>query len=96
MDSCKIKDVMEHFITSRLWVDAFPCLNGGFVTDLVVTMIPNEEIDMIEVLFGESEAASMKAAKTKVILGHVSGPTSQHRYGSQGKRHRQRDLLLVG
>lgn len=31
---------------------------------------------MIEVLFGESEAASMKAAKNKVIIGKVSGPTS--------------------
>ena len=74
---------MEHFITSRLWFDAFPCLNGGFVTDLVVTMIPNEETDMIEVLFGESEAASMKAAKTKVILGHVSGPTSVWKSGKK-------------
>lgn len=31
---------------------------------------------MIEVLFGESEAASMKAAKSTVIVGHVDGPTS--------------------
>ena len=31
---------------------------------------------MIEVLFGESEAASMKAAKSTVIVGHVNGPTS--------------------
>lgn len=31
---------------------------------------------MIEVLFGESEAASMKAAKNKVIVGKVNGPTS--------------------
>lgn len=31
---------------------------------------------MIEVLFGESEAASMKAAKSKVIIGHTSGPAS--------------------
>lgn len=31
---------------------------------------------MIEVLFGESEAASMKAAKNTVIIGHVDGPTS--------------------
>lgn len=35
-----------------------------------------EEADMIEVLFGESEAASMKAAKSTVIAGHVNGPTS--------------------
>ena len=31
---------------------------------------------MIEVLFGESEAASMKAAKNKIIVGTVNGPTS--------------------
>lgn len=31
---------------------------------------------MIEVLFGESEAAAMKAAKSTVIVGHVNGPTS--------------------
>lgn len=31
---------------------------------------------MIEVLFGESEAASMKAAKSTVISSHVNGPTS--------------------
>lgn len=31
---------------------------------------------MIEVLFGESEAASMKAAKNMKIVGYVNGPTS--------------------
>lgn len=31
---------------------------------------------MIEVLFGESEAASMKAAKCTAIASHVNGPTS--------------------
>lgn len=31
---------------------------------------------MIEVLFGESEAAAMKVAKCTVIVGHVDGPTS--------------------
>lgn len=31
---------------------------------------------MIEILFGDSEAASMKAAKSKVIIGEVNGPTS--------------------
>lgn len=31
---------------------------------------------MIEVLFGESEAGSMKAAKSTVITGRVDGPTS--------------------
>lgn len=31
---------------------------------------------MIEVLFGESEAAAVKAAKNMVIVGHVNGPTS--------------------
>ena len=31
---------------------------------------------MIEVLFGESEAASMKAAKSMKIVGYVNGPTS--------------------
>lgn len=31
---------------------------------------------MIEVLFGESEAASMKAAKNKIVMGTVNGPTS--------------------
>ncbi len=31
---------------------------------------------MIEVLFGDSEAASMKAAKNTVVTGKVNGPTS--------------------
>lgn len=31
---------------------------------------------MIEVLFGESEAASMKAAKSKAAVVHVDGPTA--------------------
>lgn len=31
---------------------------------------------MIEVLFGESEAASMKAAKNTVVIGGVNGPAS--------------------
>lgn len=31
---------------------------------------------MIEILFGESEAASMKAAKNKIVIGTVNGPTS--------------------
>lgn len=31
---------------------------------------------MIEVLFGESEAASMKAAKNTVVIGRVNGPIS--------------------
>ena len=31
---------------------------------------------MIEVLFGDSEAASMKAAKNKIVLGKADGPTS--------------------
>lgn len=31
---------------------------------------------MIEVLFGESEAGSMKAAKNKIVIGRVDGPTS--------------------
>lgn len=31
---------------------------------------------MIEVLFGESEAGSMKAAKNKIIAGSVNGPVS--------------------
>lgn len=31
---------------------------------------------MIEVLFGESEAASMKAAKSTVIASKADGPTS--------------------
>lgn len=31
---------------------------------------------MIEVLFGESEAASMKAAKNKIVIGRVNGPVS--------------------
>ncbi len=31
---------------------------------------------MIEVLFGESEAASMKAAKNTVVIGGADGPTS--------------------
>lgn len=31
---------------------------------------------MIEVLFGESEAGSMKVAKNKITDGKVNGPTS--------------------
>lgn len=31
---------------------------------------------MIEILFGESEAGSMKAAKNKIIVGSVNGPVS--------------------
>lgn len=31
---------------------------------------------MIEVLFGESEAGSMRAAKSKVVVGKTNGPTS--------------------
>jgi hypothetical protein len=31
---------------------------------------------MIEILFGDSEAASMKAAKNKIIIGGVNGPTA--------------------
>lgn len=31
---------------------------------------------MIEILFGDSEAASMKAAKNKIVIGTVNGPTS--------------------
>lgn len=31
---------------------------------------------MIEILFGESEAGSMKAAKSKIIIGTVDGPTA--------------------
>lgn len=31
---------------------------------------------MIEVLFGESEAGSMKVAKNKIVLGKVNGPVS--------------------
>lgn len=33
-------------------------------------------IEMIEVLFGESEAGSMKAAKNKIVVGRVNGPVS--------------------
>jgi len=32
--------------------------------------------DMIEVLFGESEAGAMKVAKNKIVIGKVDGPTS--------------------
>ncbi len=31
---------------------------------------------MIEVLFGESEAAAMRAAKNKIVIGKVNGPVS--------------------
>ena len=31
---------------------------------------------MIEILFGESEACSMKAAKNKIVIGKVNGPVS--------------------
>ena len=31
---------------------------------------------MIEILFGESEAGAMRAAKNKVVIGTVSGPVS--------------------
>ena len=35
-----------------------------------------KETYMVEILFGESEAASMKAAKNKIVIGSVDGPTS--------------------
>ncbi len=38
---------------------------------------------MIEVLFGESEAASMKAAKNTVVMGGANGPTSVWRAGKK-------------
>ena len=48
---------------------------------------------MIEILFGESEAASMKAAKNKVVIGTVNGPVA---VWTAGKRNRQRNLLPDG
>ena len=44
---------------------------------------------MIEVLFGESEAAAMKAAKNKIVVRTVDGPTSVWMAGKNGrpKRH---------
>ena len=39
-------------------------------------IVKGDLIAVIEVLFGESEAASMKAAKNKIIVGTVNGPTS--------------------
>ncbi len=38
---------------------------------------------MIEVLFEESEAGSMKAAKNTVIAGKVDGPTSVWKVGKK-------------
>lgn len=35
-----------------------------------------KETYMVEILFGESEAGSMKAAKNKIVIGSVDGPTS--------------------
>lgn len=35
-----------------------------------------KEVAMVEILFGESEAASMKAAKNKIVIDAVNGPTS--------------------
>lgn len=32
---------------------------------------------MIEILFGECEAGSMKAAKNKIVIGAVNGSTSR-------------------
>lgn len=48
---------------------------------------------MIEILFGESEAGSMKAAKNKIVVGKVNGPVS---VWMAGKRHRHKNLLPDG
>ncbi len=39
-------------------------------------VLEKENYLMIEVLFGDSEAACMKAAKNKIVLGKADGPTS--------------------
>lgn len=48
---------------------------------------------MIEVLFGESEAASMKVAKNKIVIGTTNGPTS---VWIAGKKHHPKSLLQAG
>lgn len=48
---------------------------------------------MIEILFGESEAGSMKAAKNKIVVGKVNGPVS---VWMAGKRRRHKNLLPDG
>ena len=46
---------------------------------------------MIEVLFGESEAASMKVAKNKIVIGTTNGPTS---VWIAGKKHHSKSLSV--
>lgn len=48
---------------------------------------------MVEILFGDSEAASMKAAKNKIVIGTVHGPTSVF---MAGKRYRLKSPLPAG
>ena len=43
---------------------------------------------MIEVLFADSEAASMKAAKSTVIYSRTDGPTSVFIAGKRNRRKR--------
>lgn len=51
---------------------------------------------MIEVLFGESEAASMKAAKSKIIIGKTDGPTSVWLAGKKKPPERRSDGWIPG
>ncbi|MCI6061533.1 MAG: hypothetical protein MR729_10355 [Dorea sp.] len=48
---------------------------------------------MIEILFGESEACAMKAAKNKVVIASVNGPAS---VWTAGKKHHLQNLFPVG
>lgn len=51
---------------------------------------------MIEVLFGESETGSMKAAKSTVISGKTDGPTSIWTAGKKKFPHRESEGWISG
>ncbi|HIR94407.1 MAG TPA: DUF1835 domain-containing protein [Candidatus Egerieimonas intestinavium] len=51
---------------------------------------------MIEVLFGESEAASMKAAKSTVVLSRTDGPTALWMAGKKKPPKRERGPWIPG
>lgn len=44
---------------------------------------------MIEVLFGESEAAAMKAAKNTLVIGKTDGPVSVWMAGKKAPPKRE-------
>lgn len=51
---------------------------------------------MIEVLFGESEAASMKVAKNTVVSGTTDGPTSVWRIGKKKPPEKEKGEWIEG